>query len=82
MTPRLKRDWNGRYIKLLRKIETDGGVIFLAGEVMLVTRNFGGLHLNTVHQCSKCERGFRLGIRKVPESWVTLLPKDYSPPVE
>jgi hypothetical protein len=81
--PRLKRDWEGRYVRLLRPIETKGGVIFAAGEVMQVTRNFGGLHLRTIgFRCPTCERGFRRGVSKVHESTVSLLPLDWKPDVE
>lgn len=81
MKPKLKRDWVGRYVRLKEEIQTNGGVIFAVGEVMRVTRNFGGLQLETVgFKCKKCERGFRHRVTKVHEYSVSLLPPDWKPP--
>jgi hypothetical protein len=77
--PRLKRDWEGRYVQLIRQLETIGGDIFAAGEVMYVDKDYGGLHLSTVHECSECKRHFRTSIDRVSEDAVKLLPEDYVP---
>ena len=74
--PKLKRDWVHRRVRLLRKLETKGGVIFEKDEVMVVHRNFGGLELTTLTRCPKCERGHRHYIRKVHERDVELLPEE------
>jgi hypothetical protein len=80
--PRLKRDWEGRYVRLKRKMETKGGDVFEAGEVMRVDRNYGGLHLSAVRHCSECKKRYRGHLRKVQERDVMLLPEDYRPESE
>lgn len=77
--PKLKHDWHGRYVRLLLPHETKGGAIFEAGEVMLVTRNFGGLQLESVRACDTCRRKHRHRITKVSEHHVHLLPKECVP---
>lgn len=77
--PRLKRDWEGRHVRLRRTLETKGGEIFEPGEIMLVRRNHGGLHLSAVRECAECRRRHRGYIHGVSEHDVTLLPEDYRP---
>jgi hypothetical protein len=77
--PRVKRDWEGRYVRLKRKMETKGGDVFEAGEVMRVDRNYGGLHLSVVRHCSVCKKRHRGRINRVSEDDVRLLPEDYRP---
>jgi hypothetical protein len=77
--PKLKRDWHGRHVRLLREIESEGGRIFDAGTVMKVTRNFGGLHLIAVAACKDCTLRFRHQVQGIPEADVELLPADYTP---
>lgn len=74
MLPALKRDWVGRRVRLLRQVVTKGGVIFEAGEVMVVTRSFGGLHLEAVALCRHCGRGRRESVKGIHENAVELLP--------
>jgi hypothetical protein len=74
-----KRDWEGRYVKLLREFESQGGNIFPVGTVMRVDRNFGGLHLSRVACCERCRHLHRDRIKGISEYAVELLPADYSP---
>lgn len=75
-TPKLKRDWKGRKVRLLRKVETRGGDIFPVGAVMTVYRNHGGLTLDYVSTCERCGLGKRFTIKGISESAVELLPKE------
>lgn len=77
--PRLKGEWAGRYVRLLRT--TSGGYnnnIFDKGEILKVDRNYKGVHLEGVHECKACNRGYKVSII-VPESYVELMPEDYKP---
>ena len=74
-----KSDWEGRYVRLKFDTATNGGAIFKAGDVMLVERNYGGLHLKATRNCKECGQQFRAWIIKVAEREVELLPKDYIP---
>jgi hypothetical protein len=78
--PRLKRDWIGRYVRLLCRLEARGGQIFEEGEVMRVEDNHGGLTLEAVRACPYCRRLYRHRIRKVSMGAVILLPMNYQPP--
>jgi hypothetical protein len=78
--PKLKRDWIGRYVRLLYQMETRGGSIFEEGEVMKVNDNHGGLTLEAVRACPHCRRLYRHQIRKVSMANVILLPMNYQPP--
>ena len=80
--PKLKRDWEGRHVRLVHDHTTKGGSIFPKGEIMLVERNFGGLHLAAVHACSTCRLRYRHRIKDVDERDVVLLSEDYVPPVD
>ncbi len=73
--PKLKRDWIGRRVRLLRKIETNGGSIFPAGTIMIVHDNHGGLRLKMeVQECKHCGLAIRhRTVKKIPESSVELL---------
>lgn len=82
MAKMLKRDWEGRYVRLLRQVETRAGDIFEPGEILRVTRNYGGLHLMAVKICRDCKRKSRGYIKGVPERDVILLPADYKPEPE
>lgn len=75
--PKLKRDWVGRYVRLRHDTKTRGGTTFPAGEVMRVTRNFGGLFLSALRPCAMC--GDCRLLRGVQERDVDLLPKDWTP---
>jgi len=79
MKKMLKRDWEGRYVRLLFEQENNGGDVFSAGTIMRVHRNFGGLHLWVYPSCPRCERLHREFIKGVPESAVDLLPENYRP---
>ena len=74
--PRLKRDWEGRYVRLLREVKNYGGDVVPAGAVMLVKRNYGGLDISRIAYCECCSVGTRIVVRKVSEHDVELLPKD------
>lgn len=78
--PKRKADWVGRKVRLLRKIETNGGSIFPAGTVMIVHRNYGGLQLKMEPQeCGHCGLGFRYrSVSKVSESSVEVLEEDFA----
>ena len=71
--PKLKRDWEGRSVKLLREITTNGGRIFGAGTIMLVERNYNGLHLAKREVCQHCGCGHEHKVNRVSESSVELL---------
>ena len=77
MGTKLKRksDWVGRKVRLLRKIENNGGSIFPAGTIMIVHRNYGGLRLKMEPQeCEHCGLGFRYRtVTKISELDVELL---------
>lgn len=77
--PRLKRDWEGRYVNLNREIMTRGGIIFEKGEVMKVTRNYRGLHLEAIKTCKHCSRRRKETVTEIPEYSVTLLPIEFKP---
>jgi hypothetical protein len=79
MSKMLKRDWVDRHVRLKRQIENKGGTIFKEGEVMRVTRNFGGLHLEAVHGCDECRRKYRLQVKGISERDVVLLPENFKP---
>jgi len=74
-----KGDWHGRYVKLLVPLNTKGGAMFKEGEIMLVTRNFGGLYLEKITNCKECHCQFRTSINKIPERHVILMEKDFKP---
>jgi len=78
--PKLKRDWIGRYVRLLYRLETKGGSIFEEGEVMEVEAYYRGLSLQALRTCPHCYRQNRLRICRVQEECVSLLPLDYRPP--
>lgn len=71
--PKLKRDWVGRKVRLLRDIRTLGGKIMSAGTVMKVTRSYGGLHLKADKVCPHCGLGEEHRVKKVRERSVELL---------
>lgn len=72
--PRLKKDWVGRRVSLLRRVVTKGGVIFEPGTVMVVERNFGGLTLEREILCEACASRWKGGVVGVPERDVEILP--------
>ncbi len=77
--PKLKRDWVGRYVRLRHQKQTAGGEIFEAGEVMRVYRNYGGLWLEALFECTECARRVRGRIKKVQEYDVELIPPGFTP---
>ncbi len=77
--PKLKRDWVGRYVRLKRQMRTGHGEIFEAGEVMLVTRNYGGLQLSPLYDCKECGRRVQGWITKVWEQDVELVSGNFEP---
>ena len=77
--PKLKRDWVGRHVRLLRDMQTHGGDMFQAGTVMRVIQNRGGLKLAKVKSCPRCAAEHRERIHKVDEVDVELLHQDYEP---
>ena len=81
MTEQVKRkkDWEGRFVRLLKNVETRGSTIFFAGTVLKVSRNFGGLWLEEVTRCPMCEIVTRHIVQKVEERNVYLLPVGYQP---
>lgn len=52
--PKLKRDWIGRKVRLIRDVETKGGKIYPAGLIMHVYKNFNGLHVRVLRKCEHC----------------------------
>ena len=74
-----KKDWEGRFVRLLKNVETRGGTIFFAGTVLKVFRNFGGLWLEEVMRCPTCEIVTQHIIQKVEERKVYFLPIGYAP---
>jgi hypothetical protein len=75
-----KKDWEGRYVRLLRSFDNQGGTHFAAGTVMLVRRNFGGLRLDAVpKQCELCRLSSARGLSEISERDVELLPKEFVP---
>ncbi len=77
--PKLKRDWVGRFVRLKRAMQTNGGTFFEAGEILEVYENWGGLKLQTIKYCPECSRRFRHTIKSVNENDVELLPEDWKP---
>lgn len=77
--PRLKRDWAGRYVRLLVDTQNIAGDVFLAGEILKVYKSRGGLYLERVEICQCCRFSRFQEIAKVSESNVELLPHDYTP---
>lgn len=73
--PKRKCDWEGRKVRLKHDHQNRGGTIFRAGTVMLVTRNFGGLHLVEANVCPHCGRSDGQ-IKGLCERDVELLPND------
>ncbi len=78
----LKRDWAGRYVRLLEEVVSGAGVVFAVGEVLRVHRNYGGLELETIRRCQHCEARWRRRMTHVPEYKVSLLPEDFVPEAE
>ena len=76
--PKLKRDWVGRWVRLKMTIQTNGGTIFEAGEVLRVIKNYSGLELERMGRCAHCTNLYRTLISHVSEWQVELLPEDYS----
>jgi hypothetical protein len=74
-----KKDLKGRFVRLLKNVETRGSTIFFAGTVLKVFRNFDGLWLEAVTRCPTCEIVTRHIIQKVEERKVYLLPVGYQP---
>ncbi len=77
-----KGEWVGRKVRLLVDVENQGGHVFAAGTVMNVTRNFGGLWLESLFFCQSCSSGRRRQISKIGESKVELLPEGYEETAE
>lgn len=77
--PKLKRDWVGRKVELLRTLRTRGGVEFTEGTVMVVSNNRGSLSLRAE---TPNQFGYWAGriIRRVSEYDVRLLPIDRTHP--
>ena len=71
--PKLKRDWVGKTVQLVREIENGGGTIFDAGERFKVTGYYRGLELETIVGCQHCNRRARSIIRRVPERDVEIV---------
>lgn len=81
--PRLKREWIGRHVRLLRTVRTRGGTIFPSGETLKVLNSYGGLTLLRQHICEHCGRRADI-VTKIAEIEVELLPEDHileQPPV-
>lgn len=76
--PKLKREWIGRYVRLLRTVKTRGGNVFAAGEALKVLNSYGGLTLLRQHVCEHCGRRADV-VTKIAETEVELLPEDYVP---
>lgn len=64
-TPKLKRDWTGRKVRLRRDMETIAGAIFKAGEIMEVVKYHRGLILRAISSCSECKRNYRVQIKRI-----------------
>ncbi len=78
----LKREWVGRRVRILEDLQNRGGDVFTAGTVMEVTRNFGGLWLESLHLCPACLEWKKRSIAKIRETRVTLLPIGYTETIE
>ena len=74
-----KKDWEGRFVRLLENVKTRRTTIFFAGTVLKVFRNFGGLWLEEVTRCPTCEIVTRHIIQRVEERKVYFLPVGYQP---
>ena len=78
--PLLKRDWIGRYVRLVREQRTCGGVIFDKGEILRVVSCWRGrLKLETIVRCEHCRRRQQVGIAGVSEKSLEILPIDFEP---
>lgn len=78
LRPKLKREWAGRYVELVRDVRNGAGTLFRRGEVMRVHHIWRGVHLNRVFRCAVCGNDFRQEII-VAEADVKMLPPDYGP---
>lgn len=72
--PKLKREWVGRHVRLLRPMQTGAGVMLGAGTVCVVEASHGGCDLRKADVCPHCQCGHTHRIRKVPECDLELLP--------
>ncbi len=77
--PRRKHDWIGRYVRLKRELQTNGGTVFRAGEIMRVKAIYRGLALTVARSCPVCARSYREEIHRVAYDDVDLLPPDFQP---
>ncbi len=77
--PRLKRDWVGRYVRVVRQIELNDGTIMDPGEVMKVDQYYRGMTLEAIRTCEHCSRRERVRVRRISRRSVELLPKAWSP---
>ncbi len=77
--PKLKRDWVGRHVRLLRQLQNAAGEVFEAGEVMKVYRNYAGLQLSATYECGECGARKHRRITKVCEENVQLMPASFEP---
>lgn len=73
--PRLKRDWIGRRVELLRTLRTRAGVTFPEGSIMVVSNNRGSLSLSLPEPNPSGSWEGRT-IKRVSEFDVRLLPLD------
>lgn len=76
--PKLRRDWIGRYVRLIRQIE-NGVRRFPKGEIFRVRGAYDGFYLETVRPCSACGNSRLESISRVPERDLEILPVDYDP---
>lgn len=77
--PKFKREWKGRYVRLLSEIQNRGGDVFDSGAIMVVEKNYGGLHLRGTIECKCCGGTIKRYLRRVDENSVELLPKGFVP---
>lgn len=73
--PKLKREWIGRKVQLLRALRTRTGICFPEGSIMEVIGNKGSLSLRLPDPAPPGQREGRR-IRRVSEADVRLLPRE------
>ena len=70
----------GQYVRLRRELETNGGVMFAPGTVMLITKKYNGLWLESLGRpCPTCGIGKKERIGNVAITDVDVLAEGYDP---
>jgi len=71
--PKLKRDYKGLRVRLLRDVQTRGGTTFPAGTIMQVQQYWRGLDLIYTEACESCKLTHRTTINRVDQCDVELV---------